>query len=153
MSDFIYILPALITVFWVIRIFFKKDAVRSQLFVSVGMLMAAISLFYLNDTVSLIFPCLYLAVRCKTSASGISRYDWTLLLPSVLFLPYNTTLAFYIYLGVQVVVISVWCIVQVHRYNRLVAEYYVDSDSSSENLGEILAYVIATCHISARDSA
>lgn len=147
MSDFIYILPALITVFWVIRIFFKKDAVRSQLFVSVGMLMAAISLFYLNDTVSLIFPCLYLAVRCKTSASGISRYDWTLLLPSVLFLPYNTTLAFYIYLGVQVVVISVWCIVQVHRYNRLVAEYYVDSDSSSENLGEILAYVIATVFV------
>ena len=144
MSKYIYILPALITLFWVIRIFFKKDAVRTQLFVSVGMLMAAISLFYLNDTVSLVFPFLYLAVKNKTSASGTGRFDWIPLLPSVLFLPFNQTMAFYIYSGVQIVAISVWYIVRINRYNRLTAEYYVDCDSSSENLGEILAYVIAT---------
>ena len=144
MGDFIYILPAVVTLFWVIRIFFKKDAVRTQLFVGAGMLMATVSLFYRNDTVSLVFPFLYLAVKCKTCPGGTNRFDWILFLPSILFLPYNQTLAFYIYTGVQVLAVSVWSIARVRTYNRLVAEYYVDRDSSSENLGEILAYVVAS---------
>lgn len=143
MYIFISILPALITLFWVVRIFFRKDAVKTQLYVCAGMLMAAISLFYKNDTVSFVFPFLYLAVKNKTSDSGTCRFDWLMLLPSVLFLPFDRTTAFYIFLGIQIVAISVWCIVRVSRYNRLIAEYYVDSDSSSESLGEILAYVIA----------
>ena len=140
----IYILPVLVTLYWVIRIFFKSKIGKIQVFVAVGMLMAALTLFYKEDTASMIFPFFYLAVRQKTSVAGIGRFDWLVLLPSILFLPYNHSIAFYAYTVLQVLSILLFSVVSIHRYKKLVAENYVDSDALAENLEQILAYIAAT---------
>lgn len=140
----IYILPVLITLYWVIRIFFKSRVGKIQVFMAVGMLMAALTLYYKEDTASMIFPFFYLAVRQKTSVTGVGRFDWLVLLPSILFLPYNHSIVFYAYIVLQVLSIMSFSIVSLHNYKKTVAENFVDSDILAENLEQILAYIAAT---------
>ncbi len=139
----IYILPVLVTLYWVIRIFLKSRVGKIQVFVAVGMLMAALTLYYKEDTASMIFPFFYLAVRQKTSVTGVGRFDWLVLLPSILFLPYNHSIVFYAYIVLQVVSIMSFSIVSLHNYKKIVAENFVDSDTLAENLEQILAYIAA----------
>ena len=85
--QFVFIPPALAALFWIVKIFFRKDVNAIQLFVVSGMLMALLSLFYLEKSVLFIFPFFYMAVRRKTSPVGITKWDWLMFLPPLLMIP------------------------------------------------------------------
>lgn len=57
MQDYyLYILPASIALFWIVRIFLSKDTNKAQLFIAGGMLMALLSLFFGGEFALFIFP-------------------------------------------------------------------------------------------------
>ncbi len=146
-KELIYILPALVTLYWVARIFFFHKTVKVQLYIAIGMFLAVLTLFYKEDTAALVFPFFYFAVKQKISNNGVSRFDWLMLLPSILFLPYNHTAVFYVFLIVQFFIIMIFNIIGLRRYRKMQGEYYVDYDIHAENLGQILALILAAAAV------
>ena len=61
-KELIYILPALVTLYWVARIFFFHKTVKVQLYIAIGMFLAVLTLFYKEDTAALVFPFFYFII-------------------------------------------------------------------------------------------
>lgn len=145
LDKYLYILPAVIALFWVLRIFFLKNLSKVQLLIAAGMVMAIITMFYREFFVLFVFPMYHLAVRQNTSPKGITKWDWLTLLPSFLFIPYTGTIYFKIYLIVQIAAITVWSIISVRKYNKRLAELYdTSSEASSDDISQVLLYMIIT---------
>ena len=144
-ANYLYILPAAVAIFWVIRIFLKKDVNKIQLFIIAGMLMALLTLFYREASALFMFPFFYLALRQKISEKGIVKWDWLLIFPSILFIPFADTVYFGIFFACQVIAITVWAVVGIKRYNRKMAEIYdASSEMSADDISHILTFVIST---------
>lgn len=138
------IFPAAVIVFWAFRIFFKKDVLNMQLLMVLGMLMSVMTLFIGEDTALFMFPFFFLSIVGMTSANGISKWYWLLLLPSILFIPFKETLAFSVFLMFQAVFLSVWSVIRVRRFNSLLSEYYDNGSDLSDDLNQIVMLLIAT---------
>ena len=141
--QFVFIPPALAALFWIVKIFFRKDVNAIQLFVVSGMLMALLSLFYLEKSVLFIFPFFYMAVRRKTSPVGITKWDWLMFLPPLLMIPLSGTLFFQLFFLLQITATTVWSVAGIVRYNRRLAEIYDTTDEiSAEGLIYILLFAV-----------
>lgn len=146
MQDYyLYILPASIALFWIVRIFLSKDTNKAQLFIAGGMLMALLSLFFGGEFALFMFPLFHMAVRQKTSPGGVNKWDLLILLPSILLVPYTDTIVFTIYLCIQITAITIWSVISVRRYNRRLAEIYdSSSEMSADDISQVLTFVIFT---------
>lgn len=146
MKDYlVYTLPLAVALFWIIRIFLLKGSNKAQLFIVAGMFIAVLSMFYRETTVLFIFPFFFLALRQKVSANGAGKWDSLVFLPSILFIPFTASPLLNIYFCIQIVVISIWAIINLHRYNRKLAELYDSSSGmSAEDIGQVLFYMIST---------
>ena len=145
MDRFLYILPAAIALFWVLRIFFLKNLNKVQLFIVAGMLMAVLTMFYREGFVLFVFPMFHMAVRQNTAPQGITKWDWLALLPSFLFVPYTDTIYFTVFMVIQIVTITVWSIISVRKYNSRLAEVYdTGSEASSDDISQVLTFIIIT---------
>lgn len=138
------LLPAIAMLFWAARIFFMKDSSRMKLFMAAGMLVGAVTLFTRDATALFMFPFCYLSVREITAPDGQHKWDWAVLLPSILMIPFSDSMACRIFLWVQVAVLSVFLITDVSRYNRLMSEYFDTGSDTSDGLGQIVFYLVAT---------
>lgn len=138
------ILPAAVITFWAFRIFFRKDVFKMQLLMVIGMLMSVMTLFVWEETALFMFPFFFLAIHGMTSAGSISKWYWLILLPSIVFIPFKGTPAFPIFLMLQVTALSVWSVIKVSRFNRLLSECYDNSGDISDGLNQIVMYLIAT---------
>lgn len=141
----IFLLPLAIAVFWIVRIFLLKDVNKVQLLIVAGIITALLTMFYRERTALFLFPFFYLAVRQKTSAQGVSKWDWLVFLPSAIIIPWERTTMFTFLLCAQIAGISVWSVVSVYRYNRKLAELYDTSgDGSADDIGQVLTFIIFT---------
>lgn len=141
----IFLLPLAIAVFWIVRIFLLKDVNKVQLLIVAGIITALLTMFYRERTALFLFPFFYLAVRQKTSAQGVNKWDWLVFLPSAIIIPWERTTMFTFLLCAQIAGISVWSVVSVYRYNRKLAELYDTSgDGSADDIGQVLTFIIFT---------
>lgn len=138
------ILPAAVITFWAFRIFFRKDVFKMQLLMVIEMLMSVMTLFVWEETALFMFPFFFLAIHGMTSAGNISKWYWLVLLPSIIFIPFNETQAFSVFLILQVTVLSVWSIIKVKRFNSLLSEYYDNSGDMSDDMNQMVMYLVAT---------
>lgn len=138
------LLPAAVILFWAIRIFLREDVRPMQLLMVLGMIMSVLTLFAGNDTALFMFPFFFLAIHEMTSANGISKWYWLVLLPSIVFIPFRETMAFSVFLFFQIVFLSVWSIVKVNRYNALLSDFFDNGDDLSGDLSQTLVFLIAT---------
>lgn len=137
------ILPAVVIFFWASRIFFRKDVRDMQMLMVMGMLMTLMTLFAGRDTALFMLPFFFLAVHGMTSGSGISKWQWLVLLPSVLFIPFRETSAFTFFLLFQTVSLTLWSAVKVKRFNDLLSEYYDRGSDIGEDLSQMVMYLSA----------
>ncbi len=136
-------LPVAVILFWAFRIFFRKDVFAMQLMMVIGMLMSVMRLFVWEETALFMFPFFFLAIHGMTSAGNISKWYWLVLLPSIIFIPFNETQAFSVFLMLQVTVLSVWSIIKVKRFNSLLSEYYDNSGDMSDDMNQMVMYLVA----------
>lgn len=145
-ENVIFILPAAIALFWILRIFLQKEVDKARLFIIFGMLMALLTMFYRETFALFTFPFFHLAVREKTSAHGIGKWDSLVFLPSVLLIPYAGETLANVFLIIQIAVISIWSVLSVRKYNRQLAEVYDSSveENTANDIGQILMFMIFT---------
>ncbi len=142
LDKYLYILPAAIALFWVLRIFFLKNLSKAQLFIVGGMTMAVLTMFYRECFVLFVFPMYHMAVRQNTSPKGITKWDWMSLLPSFILIPFTDTVFFTIFLIIQIAFITVWSVISVRKYNRRLAEFYdTSSEASADDISQILIFM------------
>lgn len=142
MQNYFYLIPAAVSLFWILRIFFLKDVNKVQLLICAGMLMALFTLFYRHASAAFMFPFFYLAIRQKTSPSGILKWDWLIFLPSMAIIPFTDTLSFDIFLLVQISAITVWSVISVRRYGKKLAEIYDANEISAEDISQAMIFII-----------
>lgn len=143
-----YILPAAISLFWIVRIFLSRDVNRIQLVITGAMLMMVLTFFFGEVYALFIFPLFHIAVRRKTSAEGATKWDWLPLLPSFILIPFQGAVFFRAFLCLQIVALSVWDFVSIRRYNVSLAELFdSSSDMSAEDVAQTLIFVIFTAII------
>lgn len=146
MPPFTYILPAAIAICWSVCIFCRKDTGKIQTMLAASMLTAASAMIFNNISIStFVFPFIFLAVRSKTSPKGLSKWDCLIFIPSILLIPFATADIIKIYFYLQVVAISIWAWICIHRYNKLMAEFYdASGEMSADNLGQVLLYSVSS---------
>lgn len=142
------ILPAAVLLLWAVRIFLRKDTDKSRLLMSTGMAVAACAIFLWKETALFVFPFVYLSLKEATSTSGISKWDWLIFIPSVIFHSIGEMVATDIFLCIQVVAVLAVSTFEVQRYKKLTAEYY-DTDDAAELPGQVLLLLIASTVIAA----
>ncbi len=130
--------------FWAIRIFLKQGVRRHQLFMAAGMMVAVMTILAGNYIALFMYPFFLLAVRDITVPGGITKWETLLFLPSLLLIPFNQTLFARIFLLAQVVILSVWLIIEVMRYRRLMSEYFDTGSDTSDYLGQTIIYLLST---------
>lgn len=138
------ILPASVILFWAVAIFLKKGTRKSQLLMVAGMVMAIFTIVEREMSVLFVYPLFFLALSEKTLRGGIPKWDWLILLPSLVLATLKIPVATNICLCLQIVILSVWAAVRVFRYNRAVAEFFDTENESSDLLTQILLYFFAT---------
>lgn len=138
------ILPAIVILFWVVAIFFKKGIRKSQLIMVAGMVMAIFSIVDRNMAVLFIYPLFFLAIREVTLRGDIPKWDWLIFLPSLVLAALKIPVATNIFLCLQMMTFSIWAVVGVSRYNKAVAEFFDTENDSADRLTQILLYLIAT---------
>lgn len=141
MNHLIYIVPVAISLFWVIRIFLLKEVNRVQLFIIAGMLAAALSAFRMQAAL-FPFAFFYLAVRQKTSPLGTSKWDFLIFLPSVGAMMLHGSLLFDILLVLQVTGISIWILVKLLGYGKMLAELYDESEVSADDIWQVMIFTM-----------
>lgn len=141
MNYFVYLIPAAVSLFWVVRIFLLKDANRVQLLIIAGMLAAALSIFRV-EAVLFPFTFLYLAVRQKVSPSGLDKWDCLMFFPSIIATALCGTVLFNVLLVLQVVAITIWSLIRVNIYGKMLAELYDESEVSAEDIWQVLIFTI-----------
>lgn len=141
MTNLIYIIPAGIALFWIVRIFLLKNVSRAQLFIISGMLMALITLFGEPSFSLFMFPLFYLGIRTRTDG-GTGKWDWLVFLPSIILAPFTDSLVFSIFLPVQIAVITIWAIVHINRYGKKLAELYDVNEVSAEDISQTMIFII-----------
>ena len=102
MIPLLKIVPAAVLLLWAVRIFLRKDIGKSQLLMSAGMAVAAYAIFQWEESSLFVFPFVYLSFRESTSESGISKWDWLVFIPSLVFLTLGEEMASNIFLCVQI---------------------------------------------------
>lgn len=95
-----------------------------------------------------VFPFVYLSLKEATSTSGISKWDWLIFIPSVIFHSIGERVATDIFLCIQVIAVLAVSTFEVQRYKKLSAEYY-DTDDAAELPGQVLLLLIASTVIAA----
>ena len=145
MDRYLDILPAAVTLFWIIRIFFLGNVNKVQLYIVWGMIMAVLTIFYGRFFVLFVFPLFHMAVRQKTCSGGVTKWDWAILLPSFLLEPYTDTRFFVVFLCLQIAFITVWSVMSVRKYEHRFAELYDSGgEMSAEDIGQVLTFMIIT---------
>lgn len=132
------ILPAAVLLLWVVRIFLRKDVCRSQLLMCAGMVVAAHAIFRWELPALFVFPFVYLAFREITSSSGISKWDWLIFIPSIVFISLGSRTASDIFLCVQIAAVLAVSAAGVLRHNKLSSEFYDTGNDASEVPGQAL---------------
>ncbi len=148
MSALLKIVPATVLLLWAVRIFLRKDANKSQLLMCAGMAVAAHAIFRWEESALFVFPFVYLSLREATSASGISKWDWLIFIPSIVFISLGRGTASEIFLCIQVVAVLAFSTIKVLRYNKLSAEYY-DTDDAAEAPWQVLLLLIGVTVVAA----
>lgn len=143
------ILPAAALLFWAVRIFLRKDVSSTQLLMVAGMLVSVFSAIASDRAVVFVFPLFFLALKMITAKDGIQKWDWLILLPSLVILIFENSTVFYIFLCIQVISLTAWSAVGVHRYNRLAAEYYDTGNDASDVMSQTLIFLTATVVVTA----
>lgn len=143
------IIPAAVMLFWAVRIFLRKDISKSQMLMTAGMLVAAHAIFFWRESAVFVFPFVLLSIREATVNGGISKWDWLVFIPSIVFSALDSSPAYDIFLCIQVIAILIWSSVEVHRYNKLSAEYYDISDDSAEVPDQVLLFLYASTAVAA----
>lgn len=142
------ILPAAVLLLWSVRIFMRKDTVKSRLLMSAGMAVATHAIFRWEMSALFVFPFVYLSFREITSSSGISKWDWLIFVPSIAFISLGSRTTCDIFLCVQIAAVLVASAIEVKRYNKLSAEYY-DTDDATEVPGQMLLLLTVATIVSA----
>lgn len=137
------ILPASVILFWAVAVFLKKSR-KSQLLMVAGMVMSIFTIVDRDMSVLFVYPLFFLAIREMTLRGGIPKWDWLVLLPSLVLAALEIPVATNICLWLQMVIFSVWAAVGVSRYNKAVAEFFDTENDSSDLLTQILLYLFAT---------
>ena len=132
------ILPAAVLLLWAVRIFLRKDASRSQLLMCAGMVVAAHAIFRWELSALFVLPFVYLGFREITSVSGISKWDWLIFIPSLVFISLGSRTSSYIFLCVQVAAVLAVSAAGVLRHNKLSSEFYDTGNDASEVPGQAL---------------
>ena len=143
------ILPAAVLLLWAVRIFLRKDASRSQLLMCAGMVVAAHAIFRWELSALFVFPFVYLGFREITSVSGISKWDWLIFIPSLVFISLGSRTASDIFLCVQVAAVLAVSAAGVLRHNKLSSEFYDTGNDASEVPGQALLLLTAATVVSA----
>lgn len=143
------IIPALVMLFWTVRIFVSKDSRRMQLLMAAGMLVGALALFSRDVTSLFIAPFFFLSIRDVTAQESRHRWDWTVILPSILMIPLGGMFVCRVFLLVQVLLLMAYLIWDVARYNKLMAEYFDTGSDSSDGLCQLVLYLAATVIVTA----
>lgn len=139
-----YFIPAAVMLFWAVRIFLRKDISKPQMLMTAGMLLAAHAFLFWRESALFVFPFVYLSIREVTVKGELSKWDWLVFIPSIIFSTLDSNPACYIFLGIQVTAILIWSYVAVHRYNKLSAEYFDISDDLSDVPNQILLFLFAS---------
>ncbi|MBQ0025559.1 MAG: AraC family transcriptional regulator [Bacteroidales bacterium] len=148
--NYIYLLASLVSLFWIIRIFLLKELNISQLFIVAGLFMAVLAMVFSKDFVYFVFPLFYLAVRRKTSPSGIAKWDCLFLFASALAIPLLDDLSGMIFIGVQIVSIAVLSFISISRYKSRFAELFAsEGEFSGDDISEIFTYILMMSVVSA----
>lgn len=140
MENLIFLIPAAISLFWVVRIFLLKDVNSVQLLFVAGMFMALLTIAGIQAS-AFIFPFFFLAVRRKVSATGLSKWDSLIFLPSAAVIPFMDKAFFPVFLLLQITSITVWAIVSISRYGKKLAEMYDESEVSAGDIWQTLIFV------------
>ena len=137
------IVPAAVLLLWAVRIFLRKDIGKSQLLMSAGMAVASYAIFQWEESSLFVFPFVYLSFRESTSESGISKWDWLVFIPSLVFLTLGEEMASDIFLCVQIAAVLIVSAAGVMRHKKLSAEYYDTGNDAAEVPGQALLLLIA----------
>ncbi|MCQ2182601.1 MAG: helix-turn-helix domain-containing protein [Bacteroidales bacterium] len=141
LENYIYIIPAAVSLFWVVRTFLLKDINEVQLLTIAGMFMATLSLLCEQAT-AFIFPFFFLSVRQKVSTSGITKWDRLIFLPSIVAVLPGCGGIFHIFLAVQISAISVWAAVSISKYGKKLADVYDESEVSADDIRQVMIFII-----------
>lgn len=137
-SALLKIVPAAVLLLWAVRIFLRKDASRSPLLMCAGMIVAAHAIFRWELSALFVFPFVYLGFREITSGSGISKWDWLIFIPSIVFISLGSRTASDIFLCVQIAAVLAVSAAGVLRHNKLSSEFYDTGNDASEVPGQAL---------------
>lgn len=137
------IIPAVILSFWAIRVFLRKDVSKFQMLMSAGMSVAVLAIFRWEEASLFVFPFFFLGLRELSVRDGVSKWDWLFFIPSVIFTILGKSVAFDVFLCIQVLTVLVWSSIEVLRYNRISAEFYDNNGDSATVPAQILIFLTA----------
>ncbi|MCQ2177790.1 MAG: helix-turn-helix domain-containing protein [Bacteroidales bacterium] len=147
MNEFVFILPALVSTFWAVRIFLERDSLPVRLLFASGLLAAALAFVFADTFYLFVFPFIFLAVREYTSGKGLCRWDYLIFLPSMLMIPYTGSIQYNVLLALHIIGVPLWSMIAIRKFNREMSEMYDTANDDSDFLSQTVIFATAALFV------